>query len=72
MNTRYTLAIRVFQFPPCTRRLQSPKHHLSSYKMSSHGVWEISIPIFLRQWLRPEHVNDTRSSVLLLFLFSIF
>ncbi|KAI2473598.1 hypothetical protein F4781DRAFT_379564 [Annulohypoxylon bovei var. microspora] len=53
----YTLALRVFQFPPGARRLQSPKHHLSSYEMSAHAVWGISIPIFLRQWLKLEHIK---------------
>ncbi|KAI0592714.1 hypothetical protein F4775DRAFT_597943 [Biscogniauxia sp. FL1348] len=53
----YTLELRAFQFPPGARRLQSPKHHLSSYEMSAHAVWGIIIPLFLREWLEPSHLK---------------
>lgn len=53
----YTLELRAFQFPPNSRRLQSPKHHLSSYDMSSHALWGTMIPVFLRGWLTPAHLK---------------
>ncbi|KAI0470229.1 hypothetical protein F4859DRAFT_515755 [Xylaria cf. heliscus] len=55
----YTLQLRAFQFPPGSRRLQSPKHHLSSYEMSAHALWGKIIPIFLRGWLRPSHLKQS-------------
>lgn len=53
----YTLELRAWPFPPGGRRLQSPKHHLASYNMSSHAIWSIIIPPFLRSWLRPHHIK---------------
>ncbi|KAI2628156.1 hypothetical protein GGS21DRAFT_492800 [Xylaria nigripes] len=53
----YTLELRTFPLPPSARRLQSPKHHLSSYEMSAHAVWGNIITIFLRSWLKPSHLK---------------
>lgn len=54
----YTLQLRAFQFPPGVRHLQSPKHHLSSYEMSAHGLWGRIIPVFLRGWLQQGHLKQ--------------
>ncbi|RYC61611.1 hypothetical protein CHU98_g4607 [Xylaria longipes] len=53
----YTLELRAFTFPPNARRLQSPKHHLSSYEMSAHAIWGTIVPVFLREWLKPDHLK---------------
>ncbi|KAI1485633.1 hypothetical protein F5X96DRAFT_674446 [Biscogniauxia mediterranea] len=56
-RTEYAMELRVWPFPPGWRRLQSPIHHLASYKMSNHAEWSIIIPALLRHWLKREHMK---------------
>ncbi|KAL7625329.1 hypothetical protein AAE478_004545 [Parahypoxylon ruwenzoriense] len=55
----YSLELRTWPFPPGSRRLQSPKHHLASYSMSAHATWSIIIPAFLRGWLKDDYIRTS-------------
>ncbi|TRX98548.1 hypothetical protein FHL15_000622 [Xylaria flabelliformis] len=56
-RTEYAVELRVWKFPPGWARLQSPIHHLASYKMSNHAEWSVIIPPFLRHWLKEQHIK---------------
>ena len=57
-RAEYAMELRTWPFPPGSHRLQSPVHHLSSYKMSHHAQWIIVIPAFLLNWLKKKHVRS--------------
>ena len=54
----YVAALQKFPFPPGWQRLQSPIHHLRSYGLSEHARWSIIIPLLLRSWLKPKHIQN--------------
>ncbi|KAI1747760.1 hypothetical protein F4782DRAFT_535125 [Xylaria castorea] len=56
-RTEYATELRVWKFLPGWARLQSPVHHLTSYKMSNHAEWSVIIPVFLRHWLKEYHIK---------------
>ena len=56
-SKEYNTHLRTFPFPPTWARLQSPLHHLKSYSLSDHARWSIIVPVLLRQWLKPHHVQ---------------
>ncbi|KAK4118238.1 hypothetical protein N657DRAFT_404669 [Parathielavia appendiculata] len=56
-RSEYAIQRRTWPFPPGWPRLQSPVHHLSSYKMSHHAQWIVIIPAFLLNWLKREHIR---------------
>ncbi|KAK3896551.1 hypothetical protein C8A05DRAFT_39905, partial [Staphylotrichum tortipilum] len=58
-RAEYALELRTWPFPPGWQRLQSPIHHLSSYKMSNHAQWIIIIPAFLLNWLKKDHIKPS-------------
>lgn len=54
----YTKALQRFKFPTGWGRLQSPLHHLDSFRMQEHARASIIIPLLLRQnmskaWVKP-------------------
>ena len=53
----YTLELRKFPFPPGWARLQSPLHHLGSYRLQEHARWSIIIPPLLHIWLKRSYVQ---------------
>ena len=55
--TEYCAELRSFPFPSGWGRLQSPKHHLSSYRMQECGRLSIICPLLLRTWLQPHFIN---------------
>ena len=56
-RSEYAIQLRTWPFPPGWPRLQSPVHHLSSYKMSHHARWIVIIPALLLNWLKREHIR---------------
>ena len=52
----YAAQLRVFPFPPNWGRLQSPLHHLDSYRMSELARASIITPVLLRCWLQPRFI----------------
>ncbi|KAI9748387.1 MAG: hypothetical protein M4579_007241 [Chaenotheca gracillima] len=53
----YAQEFRRFPFPPGWGRLQSPLHHLQSWRMQEAGRASIITPMLLRCWLRKSHVQ---------------
>ena len=53
----YYQQLRSFPFPPGYGRLQSPIHHLKSYKMHKHARWSIVCAPLLRYWLKTKHLR---------------
>ncbi len=64
---RYTATLQAFPFPPGWGRLQSPAHHLDSYRMQEHARASIIIPILLRCWLRSEFIKPAFAATLKIF-----
>ncbi len=54
----YGEELQRFPFPPGWGKLQSPLHHLGSYRLEEHARWSIIAPVLLRVWLRETHVQD--------------
>ena len=62
---KYTSQLQSFPFPPGWGRLQSPAHHLDSYRIQEHARASIIIPMLLRCWLtnrfiKPAFLNAMR------------
>ena len=53
----YAKFLRTFPFPKGWARLQSPLHHLKSYKLNEHARWGAIIPGLLRIWLKEAHIE---------------
>ncbi|KAI9749166.1 MAG: Glutathione reductase [Chaenotheca gracillima] len=53
----YAALLRRFPFPPGWSRLQSPLHHLKSWRMQEAGRASIIVPVLLRCWLRANHIQ---------------
>lgn len=53
----YTAVLRSFPYPSGWSRLQSPQHHLNSYRLQEHARWSIIAAGLLRIWLREKHVQ---------------
>lgn len=54
----YALELRRFPFPPEWGRLQSPLHHLNSWRMQEAGRASVIVAILLRCWLEVRHVQS--------------
>jgi hypothetical protein len=61
----YAALLRRFPFPPTWPRVQGPLRYLKSYSMSEHARWSIVIPLLLRCWLRPQHIQPWLRGILL-------
>jgi hypothetical protein len=55
----YAAELRRFPFPPGWARLQSPVHHLQSWRMQESGRAAIITPMLLRCWLRDSHIRES-------------
>ena len=53
----YTTQLQSFPFPPGWGRLNSPAHHLDSYRIQKHARSSIIIPVLLRCWLTNKHIK---------------
>ena len=53
----YAEQLRSFPYPPGWARLQSPLHHLGSYRFGEHARWSVIIPNLLRCWLDFKHIK---------------
>ena len=53
----YTTQLQKFPFPPGWGRLQSPQHHLDSYRIQEHARASIIIPVLLRCWLTSRFIK---------------
>ena len=53
----YITELQHFRFPPGWGRLQSPLHHLDSFRMQEHGRSSIIIPVLLRCWLQERWIQ---------------
>lgn len=54
---KYGVVLRGFPYPPGWSRLQSPQHHLNSYRLQEHARWSIIGTALLRVWLREKHIQ---------------
>ena len=54
---KYAQFLRQFPFPKVWARLQSPLHHLKSYKSNDHAHWGAVVPGLLRIWLEGAHID---------------
>ena len=54
---KYTSELQSFPFPPGWGRLQSPAHHLDSYRIQEHARASIIISMLLRCWLTTSHIR---------------
>ena len=54
---QYTAELQSFPFPPGWGRLQSPTHHLDSYRIQEYAHASVIIPVLLRCWLRNEFIK---------------
>lgn len=54
---QYRALLRGFSYPPGWSRLQSPQHHLNSYRLQEHARWSIIGTALLRVWLREKHIQ---------------
>lgn len=54
----YAAELRRFPFPLGWGRLQSPIHHLKSWRMQEAGRTAIITPMLLRCWIRDGHIRD--------------
>lgn len=55
----FCIELRGFPFPTGWAKLQSPMHHLQSFRMQECARFSIILPIILRTWLQPDHVQNT-------------